>query len=399
MFQVLKNEKFKLYVAYPFLILSIVLFLHSRAFSLDFSLSLDPYLYSSWLFNYQYGFMQRGLMGEILSYLNIARDYNHIRFIAIFILLLLYYTLYILIIKTLSIINLKKNEILFYTCCFFFCSFTLSQFILELARFDQIFQVMLLLFLLMLLNKTNIYLSSLYILIFIPLATLIHEAGIIIFIPLILLLYYLQYKKTIPIFLFSIYALISIVLISYFGKINADQLQLLVETYNTHRGYNEFAFRTTSLSLSENMIMNYHSFIDNKMLIPIILAIIIIAPIMIFMAKSIPEKKYLYLFIFTMSPLGLSLIAFDYFRWISLFLFNSFILFIYLIHCQVIQPTQLLHNLNKYKKIILLYSLLSLFLGPLGVINLYPHIHVNNNGGLSSKNLPIKINEKLNFPH
>ncbi|WOE31300.1 MULTISPECIES: sel1 repeat family protein [unclassified Acinetobacter] len=399
MFHYLKNERVKLYLTYPFFILFIVLFLHSRAFSLDFSLSLDPYLYSSWLFNYQYGFMKRGLVGETLSFLNISRDYNHVRLIAIFILLSLYYLLYILIIKTLINLKLKNNEVLTYACCFFFCSFTLSQFILEMSRFDQIFQILVILFLILLLKKANIYLCSCYIFIAIPLITLIHEAGIIIFIPTLLLLYYLQYKQVIPIFLFSIYAFISIILISYFGKINADQLQLLVENYQTYRGYNEFAFRTTSLSLYDNLIMNYHSFIDNKMLVPLTLCLTIIAPVIFFVIKSIPQKKYLWLFIFSMSPLALSVIAFDYFRWISLFLFNSIILLIYLINSNIIQSTQLLYNLNKYKKKILLYSLLSLFLGPLGVVNLYPHIHVNNNGGLSTKNLPIEIHQKLNFLH
>ena len=397
MFQCFKNEKFQSYIGVPFLILAIVLFIHSRDFSLDFSISLDQYLYSSWLFNYEYGFMQRGLIGELLSKINYPRDYSHIRYIAISIYLLVYYTLYILIFNCLKKLNLNKNEIFLYVTCFFFCSFTLSQFTLELGRFDQLFQLLSLFFLVIVLNNKNIYISSIYILLVIPFITLTHEAGIIIFLPTILIIYYLEYSNIKPIIFFSLFAIISILLITHFGKINADHLQRLINNYISYKGYNEFAFRTTSLSLYENLLMNWHSLIEKRTLIPITLCLVIISPLIILIIKSINSKKYLLLFIFTATPLGLSLIAFDYFRWISLFTFNIFVLLIYLINKKLIDISLLKHNLKLYKKNIIIYSFISLFLGPLGVINIYPHIQKNNDGGLSSANLPLKTQQKLNF--
>ena len=143
--------------------------------------------------------------------------------------------------------------------------------------------------------------------------------------------------------------------------------------------------------------MNWHSLIERKTFIPIILSLIIIYPVIRLITISISKTSYLYYFIFTMSPLALSLIAYDYFRWISLFLFNCFILFTYLINKKLISNSQLRDNLIKYRKNIIIYCTLSLFLGPLGVINLYPHIQKVNSGGLSSKNLPIDTQKKLNF--
>ncbi|ALH95123.1 hypothetical protein [Acinetobacter equi] len=397
MLQLFKNEKIQLYLFTPFLILTIVLFIHSRVYSLDFSLTLDPYMYSTWLFSYEYGFMQRGFIGEIFNQLNLNKNYNSIRSISFSIVLILYYLLYILILNILKKTNLSKKNIILYISCFFFCSFTLSEFILEAGRFDQIFQILTLLFLFILIKIKSYIISSLYILLIIPLITITHEAGIIIFLPLILSIYYLEYKKIIPIIVFLALSIISITLISHFGKINTLHLEKLISTYEEYRGYNEFAFRTTSLSLYENLLMNWHSLIERKTFIPIILSLIIIYPVIRLITISISKTSYLYYFIFTMSPLALSLIAYDYFRWISLFLFNFFILFTYLINKKLISNSQLRDNLIKYRKNIIIYCTLSLFLGPLGVINLYPHIHKVNSGGLSSKNLPIDTQKKLNF--
>lgn len=397
MLQILKKQSFKLYATYPFILLLIVLFIHSKPFYFNFTTSLDPYLYSSWLFDYKYGFMQRGLIGNLLNSIGISREYNTIRIIAIFILLLMYYLFYFLILKTLLKLGIKNKDIKVYITCFFFLSFTLSQFILELARFDQIFQIISLIFLTVILHSKKIIYSYIYILTIIPLITLIHEAGIIIFIPTILTIFYLEYKKIKPIVFFSLLSIICIGLISHFGKINTDHAQIMINNYNQYKAFNEFAFRTTSLSLYENFLMSWHSFIEKKMIIPIILALLIIYPIILFICNSISNKKYLFLFIFALSPLSLSLVAFDYFRWISLSLFNIFIILIYLINKNLITAKNLSDNLEKNKKWIIYYSLFSLFLGPLGVVNLYPHIHHNNNGGLSSINLPQKTQEKLNY--
>lgn len=343
--------------------------------------------------------MQRGLIGELLSKINFPRDYNHIRYIAISIYLLIYYILYIIVFHSLKKINLNKNEALLFTICFFFCSFTLSQFTLELGRFDQLFELLSLLFLVVILNKNSIYISSTYILFLIPIITLTHEAGIIIFLPTILTIYYLEYSKIKPIIFFSLISIISIYLITHFGKININHVQKLINNYQYHKGYNEFAFRTTSLSLYENLLMNWHSFLEKKTIVPILLCLIVISPLIFFIVKSINSKKYLLLFIFTATPLSLSIIAFDYFRWISLFIFNIFILFIYLINKNLIDISILKQNLKLYKKNIIIYSFISLFLGPLGVVNLYPHIQKNNAGGLSGTNLPLETQKKLNIMH
>lgn len=384
-------------ILFPIYLLLIVIFIHSRNFSFDFSIVLDPYIFSGWLFSYKFGFMQRGLLGELLYFANIDVNYNNIRIIGFLIFLSIYFSLFKLFDQSLLRIALPEKDKNVILACLLFLPFYTSQLILELSRFDQVSQILSIFFLYLIIKNHHRYIIYAYIYAIIPFFTLMHEASIIIFIPTILLITYLKFEEKKPIIILSIFSLLGIILISKFGKITISQADLMIEQYSTYKKFNEYAFRTTTLSLFENIICNLQAFKNNKSIIPLILAGIFLYPIIIFFKKSFNFNfKFLNLLI-PLSPLLLSIIAFDYFRWISLAIFNLTILFFYIILCTNINTSKLKNNIILYRKNIILYAAFSLFLGPFGVINIFPHIHKSNVGGLFENRLPDNIRNKLNI--
>ncbi|ENX09253.1 hypothetical protein F898_01054 [Acinetobacter courvalinii] len=390
MFTFMSRLKISLYLL---VLLALILFFRAAEFS--FKLKIDDYLYTSWLFNYDYGFMRRALPGEIISFFNLDYSYRSIRAIAAIILLILFYLFSYLAIKSLNHLHIHKNKAL-YISSFMFLPFLTTQWILELGRFDQIIQIMQLVCIICIIKTKRYYASFFLASITIALSALIHEASLIIFIPTIILIFHLKFKNKIATTLLTSFLFLALFNMMFFGKIDLHHANLIIEKYKDLEKFNYYAVRTTRLSNLDNIIVSYYSMVNNKTYIHIILSILYLYPVICFFNKIFGSTKYFYIFIFCLTPLGLSIIAFDYFRWIALAFFNLSILSFYLIISEKTKNIEIGNYLIERKNKVLGYGLLSLMIGALGVVNLFPAI--GNIGGFSTKNVPTAILSKVNFP-
>lgn len=390
MFTFISRLKISLYLL---ILLAIIIFF--RACEFKFTLVLHNYLYTSWLFNYDYGFMRRALPGELISFFNLDYGYRAIRTIAFIILVILFYLFSYLTIKSLNHLNIQKNKAL-YIASFMFLPFLTTQWVLELGRFDQIIQILQLLCVICII-KTKKYYSSFFLTsLTIFLSALIHEASLIIFIPTIILIFHLKFENKLATSLLTFFLFLALISMMFFGKIDAHHASLLIEKFKDLEKFDYYAVRTTRLSNLENIIVSYYSMMNNKTYIYIFLAILYLYPVICFFKKVFSSTKYFYIFIFCLSPLSLSIIAFDYFRWIALTLFNLSILSFYLIISEKTNNLEIGRYIIERKKKVLAYGLLSLLVGALGIVKLFPNLY--NDGGFSPKNLPTEILTKVNLP-
>lgn len=390
MFTFISRLKISLYLL---ILLAIIIFF--RACEFKFSLVVHNYLYTSWLFNYDYGFMRRALPGEIISFFNLDYGYRSIRSIAFVILITLFYLFSYLTIKSFNHLNIQKSKYL-YIASFMFLPFLTTQWILELGRFDQMIQIMQLLCVICIIKTKKYYPSFFLASLTIVLSALIHEASLIIFIPTIILIFYLKFKNNLATILLISFLLLALVSMMFLGKIDAHHASLIIEKFKDVEKFDYYAVRTTRLSNLENIIVSYYSMMNNKTYIYIFFAILYLYPVICFFKKIFGSTKYFYIFIFCLSPLSLSIIAFDYFRWIALAFFNLSILSFYLIISEKTNNLEIGRYIVERKNKILVYGLVSLLVGALGIVKLFPNL--NNDGGFSPKNLPTEILTKVNLP-
>ena len=390
MFTVISRLKISLYLL---VLLAIIIFF--RACEFKFTLVLHNYLYTSWLFNYDYGFMRRALPGELISFFNLDYGYRSIRSIAFIILITLFYLFSYLTIKSLNHLNIQKNKAL-YIASFMFLPFLTTQWILELGRFDQIIQIMQLICVIFIIKTSKYYPSFFFTSLTIVLSALIHEASLIIFIPTIILVFHLKFENKLATVLLTSFLLLALTSMMFFGKIDAHHASLIIEKFKDLEKFDYYAVRTTRLSNLENIIVSYYSMINNKTYIYIFLAILYLYPVICFFKKVFGSTKYFYIFIFCLSPLSLSIIAFDYFRWIALTFFNLSTLSFYLIISEKTNNLEIGCYIIERKNKILAYGLVSLLVGALGIVKLFPNLI--NDGGFSPKNLPTEILTKVNLP-
>jgi len=379
------------------LIVILIAIFYFEGSSFRFKIHVGDYTYTSWLFNYDYGFMRRALPGYIISELNIDNNYKNIRLISVIIFLFSYFSFSYLFIKSLKKLNLKKGDTYLYFACLMSLPFIIPQWLFLIGKFDYIIQTLVIFCIIMIIKQVNKYLVSSFIVFIIFIGALTHEATLIIFIPLLMFIFYFNYKSIREVIFLSIVTLSSLIFISIFGKIDANQANILIKKYEYSKGFNIYAVRTTVISTFENIIFNFYSFINNKTYVPLFFTFVLFFPILNFLKKIIENRFYKY-YIFALSPLLLFIVAFDYYRWISLVFFNIFLLTFYLILSQNLDLKKINSLLLSNKKNIITYSFLCLFLGPLGDSQLFPKFLGNNIGGVSLTNVPNEILVKLNFP-
>lgn len=378
-----------------FFILVIILFIHSANYDFSFKLTVHEYLYTSWLFNYDYGFMRRALPGEILSLFELENDYRTVRAISTVIFLMLFSLFSLFLIRSLR--KIEVDNILLYLACILFLSFSTSQWLLELGRFDQFIQIFQLLFLCVILKSRNLIISFIFLVVFIVLAALIHEASLIIFIPTLLLIFFIEFRNKAATILLGFILILAIVLMIKLGQISIWQSNQIMEVYKENTRLDQYAVRTTILSLWDNVLSSYYSFFDHKTYIPLLLCLVFLYPVWDFIKHVFYKKTYLLVLLPTLTPLGLSFIAFDYYRWIALALFNITILLFYLINAEKINLSVVREYFIKNKKNFMVYAAICLLLGPLGVVRLFPNFYNVNYGGFSSGHLPNDVLLKLNL--
>jgi hypothetical protein len=176
------------------------------------------WIYTHWLYDYHFGFMKRGLVGELLRIAFASQTIVPLEIVKVFswIIFLLNATLFLYFFDQIRRLTKTYNERLHLVGFFAFCLLAptfIRNFAYDLGRFDQI---SCLLFLAQWFNPA-LWLTAL---LSIPMI-LIHENYIFIFLPAILLLVYLQ-RGLWPTVLVATTSLLTLIFVLKFGGADTD---------------------------------------------------------------------------------------------------------------------------------------------------------------------------------
>lgn len=392
------NKEHIKFIFFSFLILFTVLFIHSNTYSFDLKIKLYDYLYTQWVFSYDYGFIRRALPGEILNILGVDPTYRNVRVISVILLVVLF-----LLFVRITYIFFKKLDfsdkyILIFSLCIFSLSFLTSQWIKELSRFDHIGQIIVLILTILILKKTKESMVLLAILLTLPIMALTHEAMLIFFVPTLVFIYHQQYEKISHTFLIGLESFILLVVVVVYGKMSTLQVNSIIENFMYYEKFQPYAVSTSLLTLKENFLTNYQTFFETKAYLKIFFTLLFCSPIFIFVKKSTDKRTFLLMLFFSSSPLALTLIAFDYVRWIALFIFNFSIIFMSLAIINKIDIELISSNFKHFKKLIYTYSAISLLLGPLGIGNTFANFYEINHPWEKREKWNQELLVKLNDP-
>lgn len=394
-----KNRSPLRFIGASFLLLVLIVFIHSDVYSFNFSIRLPDYLYTQWVFNYDYGFVKRGFLGAVFDFLNIDPNYKNVRFISIVFIISLFFLFVKVVYDFLNKLGLDNKSVILFSVCILSLSFLTSQWIREASRFDHVGQIILLICLILILKNVKDYYVLILISILLPIMALTHEAMIIFFVPTLVYIYYLQYKKKSHVAFIALESLLLILVIILYGKMTPYQVNSIVDKFMYYRGFQPYAVSTSLLTLRENLETNISTFFSTKAYIKIFFAVLFTLPIFLFIKKSMSSRMFLTALFFAASPLALTLIAFDYIRWFALFLFNLSLIFMCLVIMKKIDGALVVENFRKFKKEIYTYATLSFFLGPIGVgntfANYYDVSHPWERRELWDQNLLIKLNDPM----
>ncbi len=388
----LKNFKLsKLHYFILYLFLTFWLFARSGLNS-----DIGAFKYTHYLFNYEYEFIKRGFVGEILSFFF---DPNSVSFQAVNYLSILF-----LIILSVNFFNIfvisfnKKNDIskLIFSIMIFTSPLTMQHFIYDVGRFDIInFVIAFLCIFIIKKFYKKILLVFVLICPLMLIMILIHEAAFFMFVPPIFAYWFYKnsYKSSVivQIILFSL-IVFSTFQISTIGIATAltpeTHYRLLhdkeiyvgnllipnpyVSKYSIHVLYGSLyqnfdegifsALFADAINVGLSKWWLIHNFILIFLLSPFFYLVIVIFREYFFKSKI--QTKILLISCF--SPLGLFLFSYDHMRYWSVIVTNLFIIFFILSKEKNFYKEILKKNIMKFKKLTIFLIILGFVLGPVG---------------------------------
>lgn len=337
---------------------------------------LGPFVINHFIFNYEIEFVKRGFIGEILrlTFNEVTNKLILISFILLFIFIFLlikfYYEPYD-----------SKNKFGLYLFFIFAITHfaTINNYIYDIGRFDQFLIIILLTCIYFIKKYGNI--NYLIIPLLCLIALLIHEAFFFMFLPLIFV-YWIYIKPKILkkwfFFLIIIFLLFSTFLIGHYGKMESIDYEtykeILIEKYGEDY-HSSGAFQVLYGNIKDNMIYTWKRHLTLRRLIEHIILFICLIPTFYLMTKLFKKlKKIEWLLILSaFGPLALYILGHDYARWWGLAITNLFIVIVLLS-----RKEEFKENLNlifyKYRKIVYIIIILSIIVGPIGTITLFPRI-------------------------
>jgi len=340
----------------------------------------NSWRYTHWLFDYDLGFIKRGLIGQLINDYNIKKSYINIEIIWSLVLFILY-SVFMYIISR----NLKKegqtSPLFLFAFVALTSSATLQHFTYDFGRFDSI-NLILTMLLLLTIPKTPEKLLYIIIPVTSTVMVLIHEASFFLFIPLIISYWYFIYPtKLTPKLLSLIFVTIATFFIATQGKLESIDLPthyaLLFEKYGNN--VSESSLQVLHRSLDQNLNFTMSS-MDNKRLYDHIAFLITFLPLFIVFFKifkkifrqSETNISHAIVFVSCFSPLILYPLVEDQFRWWAIVITNLFMILSLWAH-QYKTINQIIYNtFFQHKKLIFTSIILSMMLGPLGNPSAYP---------------------------
>lgn len=293
--------------------------------------------YSNFLFNYDLGFIKRGLIGEIISQFNNPYLLSY-EFFFIFSIAILFIVIVLISLLLKDLIN--SHNPIFIGCSVVFSSSLAVVFLSHsVGYFDHIG----LLVALITLKINGFYKKIFFLLPSISFALLTHEAILIIFFPVIFmsLLFSIEtegraIKKTLILGLFSASALMLVFFTSNhtLEKSEAHQMYVGLQT-NIQHPLSQGAFNVLHRDIKDNFYIMKNKWSNKKRLIKLALSFLVTAPVFIIfnyfttviLKKSKVESNLIVLAILaSLSPLVLHLFAWDMHRWNTLAMITSFLM-------------------------------------------------------------------------
>ncbi len=358
------------------------------------NINLSFFKYTHYLFNYEYGFIKRGFVGEIMSLFYNRLNYEVVSYLSLILVLILSVFFFNIFISSFT----RKNDIskLIFSIMIFTSPLTTQHFIYDFGRFDILnFIITFLCFFII----GKFYKKNLLVLILIGslmfLMVLIHEAAFFMFIPVIFAYWFFKnsYKSSViaQVTLFSLITFLTFK-ISTIGmpasltpeiyyQLLQDKKIYVGDSLITNPYVHKYSIHVLYGSLYQNFDQGIFSalfmdainvglskwwLIHNFILIFFMSPLFIIGFVIfkeIFLRSKIQTKILL---ISCFSPLCLFLFAFDHMRFWSLVVTNLFIIFFILSKENNFYEEILKKNIKKYKKITKFLLFLGFALGPVG---------------------------------
>lgn len=300
-------------------------------------------------FSYEYGFMKRGLIGEIFRLSHIPSDLDNFKVLSV---------LMLLGVVTLFFNLIKDTKVFLGFAALFLCSpLLLKNLVYDWGRFDQIAIMVVFLQLLWLDEKTKLrylYLGS-------PLLVFMHEGTLLWTFPALLTIAYLEDRKVL---LYLLPALgLSVISILLWGglDVNPEQYLASLQSWAKPNTVHWAIIYTLTASIQDSIHYSVPALLINAQSERGYVAIALLA------LHSIPLVFYKnnQLILFNVTALvvacSLFLIANDHFRWIALMgMINLF----FLIYAY---KRNYLKDLNMLCAYLLVMSAIELFMAPVGV--------------------------------
>lgn len=305
-------------------------------------------------FNYDYGFLKRGLPGQLFNWLGISTGYdNFLVFSSIMMCLVIWF--YYQAIKNMSSIFFILFALIFLTS-----PLLLKNLIYDWGRFDQLAIIYLFASVIALTDKALDKLATALILLS-PSLLFIHEATILWFFPLFFTLVCLEKPRWL-LYLLPV-CTASFLLILNYGhlKVYPPEYYELLNQWSQPRWVHPSIVNTLTNTLSQSLEMSIPAIIPNLVSKQgIIGSIELIAMLgLLFFVRS--PKLIMLTIAALLISLGLFAVALDHFRWMSLM---GFIMLTVLIYARRKLLLFYSHYLLVY---VLLLSAINVFLGPVGI--------------------------------
>uniref|UniRef100_A0A7V2ZK29 Wzy n=1 Tax=Ignavibacterium album TaxID=591197 RepID=A0A7V2ZK29_9BACT len=343
-----------------FIIISLLTFINSFN-------PIDDFNYTHWLFNYNFQFIKRGFIGQILNAIHILPSIEIIYVFSYCILFLMFYLFVKFFYDAIKPLRKEKGLILFFLLVLFH-SATLQHFHYDLGRFDQI-GIIAAILLIMNLHKASKSLQIVIVFLTFLILILIHEALFVMFGPMVLVYWIFlnsyDIKFNILKTMVFIFLGIATLVISNLGLMKAISSEIYYEMLASKYGkiVDRGAVLTLYRNFADNFEFTYHigfSYGHHLLMLIVVGPVIFLLSILFYKyihkANDFIERlKFIFLNISALSPLLLYPIAVDRFRWISITITNLFIITAILIKNKKFK-IELINVVEKYKYNCISYS-------------------------------------------
>jgi hypothetical protein len=332
-----------------------------------------------WTFDYRFGFIKRGLVGELLSRCGVTEIHEIASIIALFMALLAAVVLFALFLR------LSKKNLLPFALLSILHFATIQHFLYDTGRFDH-FALIIIFLCILSIEKLDFKLNFTIISLLLFWGVIIHEAILIISMPLIVAYWLLSSPKKRP-FLIFLSTIPAITMCYYLGAYGSSSLSfenhysILVEQHGTW--IEPRSVMVLSRSLGENFTLVFHRLFSLEGLGRHIVLVLALSPTLLLIRRILGTQTYAslkhhlrweerLLLLSAFSPLALYPLGIDFFRWWALAITNAFIsLSLILLRSEPLRDI-VLDGFSKNRALYWTILGTSILVGPLAVTKPFP---------------------------